>query len=166
MTETGSASPSGSEGSRGKSGTPPGPPRPVDTSVLPPPPSGGTPRGRTPPAGPGFRPKTPKMGGLQQVATDQWIPWTGGKPKADWTGLEEPNPVVEPNMYRPITTTGSKVQQYRIQGLSTKLTRTGDLRKFERNLMQRLVDYSMDTIAYLPSPADNSKLLCVVTDHG
>jgi len=69
-------------------------------------------------------------------------------------------------MYRPITTTGSKVQQYRIQGLSTKLTRTGDLRKFERNLMQRLVDCGMDTIAYLPSPANNSKLLCVVTDHG
>ena len=32
--------------------------------------------------------------------------------------------------------------------------------------MNRLVDYGMDTIAYLPSPADNTKLLSVVTDHG
>ena len=69
-------------------------------------------------------------------------------------------------MYQPITASGSKNQSYRIQGLSTKFKRGDKLRLFERHVMNRLVDYGMDTIAYLPSPADNMKLLSVVTDHG
>jgi len=39
-----------------------------------------------------FKPKEPKFGGLTEVGTDIWAPWTGGKPKADWSELEENSP--------------------------------------------------------------------------
>ena len=41
-----------------------------------------------------FKPKEPKFGGLVEEAKDKWTAWTGGKPKADWTGLEQPNPTL------------------------------------------------------------------------
>jgi hypothetical protein len=31
------------------------------------------------------------MGGLIQVKDDRWDAWTGGKPTADWTRLEDSN---------------------------------------------------------------------------
>ena len=35
-----------------------------------------------------FCPKVPTMGGLIQVKHDVYSAWTGGKPLADWTGLD------------------------------------------------------------------------------
>ena len=39
-----------------------------------------------------FKPEAPKFGGLTKVGTNQWAPWTGGKPKADWTELKTTDP--------------------------------------------------------------------------
>ena len=33
----------------------------------------------------------PVMGGLTQTDTDKWTAWTGGKPKADWSGFVDKN---------------------------------------------------------------------------
>ena len=41
-----------------------------------------------------FTPTKPKFGNLKQTGPTQWEPWTGGKPKADWTGLEDENPTM------------------------------------------------------------------------
>ena len=33
-------------------------------------------------------PRTPIMGGIIQSSKDEYSAWTGGKPKADWSGLD------------------------------------------------------------------------------
>ena len=35
-----------------------------------------------------FKPDKPIIGGLVGSKWGEWVPWTGGKPKADWSGLE------------------------------------------------------------------------------
>ena len=53
-----------------------------------------------------FRPKQPKMGGLKMTGPDTMTPWTGGKPKADRTGLEDDTPdSIQPTQYRPTSIT-------------------------------------------------------------
>ena len=71
-----------------------------------------------------FKPKKPKRGGLSQIGKDLWAPWTGGKPKTDWSGLGVPKPSsIEPNQYRATTVSGlSKGQHLRTQGLSSKFS--------------------------------------------
>ena len=115
-----------------------------------------------------FKPKKPKRGGLTQVGKDLWAPWTGGKPKTDWSGLEVPKPSsIEPNQYRSTSVSGlSKGQHYRTQGLSSKFSRTKDLMTFQEKVMDHLVDHGLDTITYLTDPGDSSKLVSVLTDHG
>ena len=99
-----------------------------------------------------FKPKEPERGGLVQVGTDTWIPWSGGKPTADWSGLENTNPAVQPNWYRPTTVSGlTKTQYYRTEGLEVKFTRDSDLISFQWQVMDKLEKYGMDTITYLPN---------------
>jgi hypothetical protein len=50
-----------------------------------------------------LRPKEPIVGAITQTDTDKWLAWTDGKPKADWTGLEDVSPDCEtPNQMRPV----------------------------------------------------------------
>ena len=112
------------------------------------------------------KPKKPKMGGLTEVATNTWVPWTGGKPKEDWSGLKDPSPAVEPNWYRPTSvSTATKNQQYRIAGIG-ELTKSGDLMTFQRMFQDKLEEYGMDGISYLPNPANPKQLIKVVSEHG
>ena len=39
-----------------------------------------------------FMPPKPKFGGLTQVSSETWVPWTGGKPNSFYTELEDPDP--------------------------------------------------------------------------
>ena len=49
-----------------------------------------------------FTPKEPKFGGLDMTGQDTLTPWTGGKPKSDWTELETKAPAsIQPTQYRP-----------------------------------------------------------------
>ena len=113
-----------------------------------------------------FAPETPKFGGREQVSADAWVIWTGGKPKADWSGLEDPSPkTIQPNGHRTTSVTSqSKSLRYRTQGLETKLTRDSDFQIFQKKFMKRLVAYGMDTIAYVAEPSDALKVMSVVTD--
>ena len=115
-----------------------------------------------------FIPKKPKYGDLARVGTDSWVVWTGGKPKADWTELEDTKPKsIQPNQYRTISITSqAKSQHYRRQGLETKFSRDKDIQTFERDVMSHLEDYGMDTITYIADPAKATQLVCIVTDHG
>ena len=117
---------------------------------------------------PTFKPPQPKFGGLSQVSTDSWVPWTGGKPSTDWKGLIEPNPaVVGPNQYRPCSPSSkAKSQAYRIKGMDTKYSRDSDLHTLEKKLMKHFVAYGLDTITYLQDPSDPTKLVSVVENHG
>ena len=40
-----------------------------------------------------FKPKVPTMGGLAQIGSNDWAPWVGGKPKADWSEVMDKNPM-------------------------------------------------------------------------
>ena len=55
-----------------------------------------------------FKPKKPKFGGLSQVGPDSYAAWTGGKPKTDWTELEDPKPAdIQPNQFRATSVSGN-----------------------------------------------------------
>ena len=158
MTETGSTPQSRSTGDptspTAHSGGPP------PTIRVPPPPSPKVVRGSKPP--------TPKMGGLIEPKPDEWIPWTGsGKPKADFTGLENPKLIPEPKWYRPVSTSAIKNQYYRTQALAVKCTRDGtNLTTFQRRFKERLLDHGMSHISWIRSPADKHKLIDVIDKHG
>ena len=115
-----------------------------------------------------FRPTKPKFGDVVEVGTDLWAAWTGGKPRADWSGLEEPDPTnVSPNMYRPSSIySQAKSRPYRIQGLETKFGKEDDLQTFERQVMKHLTTHGMDTITYLQNPTEAGEVVSVVTGHG
>ena len=50
-----------------------------------------------------FVPVKPMMGGLEEQQEDSWVAWMGGKPKANWTGLVDPDPdTINPPQFRPI----------------------------------------------------------------
>lgn len=123
------------------------------------------------PSGPESRPSfqvaTPRMGGKQRQSEDTWIAWTGGKPKSDWSELVEPIPnSIQPNQYRPTTVSSStKSQFYRTAGLTTPFSRKSDLLTFQTEVMEKLEEYGMDTISYLPSPLDPEDMISVITDH-
>ena len=108
------------------------------------------------------------MGGLLEVAKDTYVPWTGGEPKSDWSGLERPNPnYVEPKQHRPTSiTSAAKSQHYRTQGIDPKFGRDKDLLTFERKVEKHLTDNGLDSIAYLPDPSDPTESISVITDHG
>ena len=59
---------------------------------LPPPPT--TPAGKT--SGSGgpdeFKPPKPKFGGIRKVDSKSYGVWVGGEPKADFSGLKDPDP--------------------------------------------------------------------------
>ena len=115
-----------------------------------------------------FKQAKPTMGGLVEVGTDVWAAWTGGKPKADWSGLDEPNPTsIKPKQYRLTSVSAaSKSEHYRTLGMTTKFGRKKDLLTFERKLMEHLEENGLDTITYIPDPGDSTNVVSVVSDHG
>jgi hypothetical protein len=107
----------------------------------------------------------PIMGGIETLGT-QLVPWCGGKPLSDWSGLDVPPDIVQPTNYRPADATGaSKQRYYRTAALKTTFKKGDDLQQFQKKVMERLVYYGMDPIAYLPDPADNTKMISVVNEH-
>ena len=110
-------------------------------------------------AGNSYKPKKPKFGGISQTGPDSYSAWTGGKPKSSWLELEKQPTSIRPNQYRPTNITGqAKSQAYRRQGLKTEFTREKDLQTFENDVMKHVEDFGMDTITYIPDPADATKL--------
>ena len=111
-----------------------------------------------------FKPPDPKMGGPVQVKHDAYSAWTGGKPKADWSELEETSPEYkQTTQLRPMLDDNGFSK--RCKGFEDKFSKNGDLYKFQRRLIDHLKIMGMDTITYLPDPADNYQIVNVITDH-
>ena len=111
-----------------------------------------------------FKPPDPKMGGLVQVKHDAYSAWTGGKPKADWSELEETSPEYkQTTQLRPMLDDSGFSK--RCKGFEDKFSKNGNLYKFQRCLIDHLKIMGMDTITYLPDPADNDQMVNVITDH-
>jgi hypothetical protein len=109
-----------------------------------------------------LKPKQPIMGGLTQTDTDKWLAWTGGKPTADWKGLEQTTPDYEtPNQMRPIYDV--KGHNHRKSGLSDKFNKTDSLIPFKKRVWTHLKDNGLDAISYLPDM--RKQMSCVIHDH-
>ena len=124
---------------------------------------------------PPIKPTVPKFGDLVEISKDHFVAWTGGKPKADWTGLENPSPPsIDPNQYRVSSISSrAKSKAYRTKGLEKKFTCTSDLLVFQKKVWKHLVEYGLDTITYVPDPAASmntttglpTKVMLVITGH-
>ena len=123
--------------------------------------TGGGGGGGSPPPKISFQPLKPKFGNVTEIAKDSWATWTGGKPEADWSGSDNPNPSsVEPNQHRSVDIgTQSKSQCYRIKGLDPKFGKNSDLLVFQKDVMQHLKEHGLDTITYLPDPTKKDTLV-------
>ena len=159
MTETGSTPRSQSTESDPSTPSSVGSPPPSIKARLPPP---------SPRASRVVKPMKPIMGDVIEVKTDEWIAWTGaGKPKADWSGLEDPKVTPEPKWYRSATMSAAKSQHYRTEGLSIKCTRDGgSLTAFQRRFKECLIYCDMSHVFWLRSPVDSSKLIDVIDKRG
>ena len=77
----------------------------------------------------------PKMGGIETIESDKQMAWTGGKPKHDWSGLEDKtNQPSKPLQYRAQGSAGVKFYTFRTEGLKHKFDKSGNLEVFCTNV--------------------------------
>ena len=114
-----------------------------------------------------FKPKTPKFGGIKEVGPKSWAAWIGGKPKADWAGLEEPDPKeITPNQFRSTSISGqAKSQSYRVLGTSNKFGKDSDLLDFGRKIKEHFIEHGLDTTTYLRDPTKKKTVVSVLDNH-
>ena len=121
------------------------------------------------PPPPVIRPSSPTMGTCQETypGSKSFYFEFGGKPKADWTGIENTGDRIGSDLcFRSLDpVAGQKSTHYRTKGLSTKFDVKQSITDFQSNVWDHLVKYGLDTIGYLPNPKDENKALCVVTKH-
>lgn len=113
----------------------------------------------------------PIMGGVTIQSGNYQVPWTGGKPKPDWSGLDDSAATAAraPSQFRSTAVSvGSqqKAHAYRVKGMEPKLSAATDLAMFQRKFLVRLGLEGLDTVSYVPDPTDPStKMISCVTDH-
>ena len=113
----------------------------------------------------------PIMGGIHERSATDHVPWTGGKPKPDWSGLDDSadKEHSSPTQYRSVTESVSTLKKsyaYRVKGMESKLTQATDISSFQKQFLERLVQEGMDTISYVPDPMyPKSKMISCVSDH-
>ena len=115
---------------------------------------------------------TPKMGGIVETANSR-EPWTGGKPKNDWSDLESSgNKKIQPTQIRSMTAKGATSMNDRLKGIytdsSSKFKHHSDLDFFCRKLEEYFERHGLDTIAYRRDPAATppaGEMLSVFTNY-
>ena len=115
-----------------------------------------------------FKPTSPIMGGIEQIDINKYMAWTGGKPTCNWTGLDPkaPKEASKPMQYRATGNQDVKSYTFRTSGLKSKFDKISDIEDFCTNVWNHLVECGMDTISYLPDPAEPSVMKSVVCHHG
>jgi hypothetical protein len=105
------------------------------------------------------------MGSLVELSPGVWVVRSGGKPLANWSGLDTPCDVESPLQLRPTYLGDSqKAYKHRATGLTDKFEDNGDLSYFAEEFWRHLLTTGMDTIAYLPDP-ESAAMMSVVTHH-
>jgi hypothetical protein len=104
---------------------------------------------------------------LSQLSKNESAAWTGGKPKSDWSGIEDdPQTYASPNQLRPVSANAAqKSYNHRNTGPTDKYKRGDDLADFQTLVWDHLKDTGLDTVAYLRDPSDPSRMLSVVKEH-
>ena len=92
------------------------------------------------------------MGDLVKLSKDEWVPWTGGKPNYDWTGLDLAEALSENTSSNQLrgdyAAAAQKGYNYRRTGLTVVFKKNDDLQVFSKNVWNHLLDTGMmDTIA-------------------
>ena len=104
-------------------------------------------------------PTVPIMGGIA-YSGGYPVPWTGGKPKSDWSGLDSSNfDQKNPNLLRNSGEKSSYNYNARRNGLYTdeptsKYKKGDDLDYFITKVRAALLDHGLDTICYRKDPVD------------
>ena len=110
----------------------------------------------------------PRMGRLSNRGGNH-VPWTGGKPNMNWSGLD-PSALKThstPNQLRSTRTSDSqKSYNFRKEGLKNKfIENKSDLMDFKDRVNDHLVDTGMDTIAYFNDLQTPTQMYNVVESH-
>ena len=115
-----------------------------------------------------YKPDKPILGDVARTGKNTWTAWVGGKPKPDWSGLEDGHPAfIAPTQYRHHSMSSeAKAQAYRVKGLEHKFTRDGDLARFQKEVSKHLIKHGMDTVAYTTNPAKKEEVIFVIDNHG
>ena len=92
------------------------------------------------------------------------VPCTGGKPNADWTGLETKVVRNNPNLLRSNDTKSNTAYESRRSRLSTKYKSGDDTTSFLKELRKQFVNKGMYTVCYRKDPLDKTKMINVL-DH-
>ncbi|CAJ1960057.1 unnamed protein product [Cylindrotheca closterium] len=99
-----------------------------------------------------FQVQQPTMGKLMLIDSDgkQVAVVGGGAPKDDWSALDPAR--LEPYCAGQICTIlyDGKHRAYHVKGLETKFNLKGNLRMFQRDVIQHFVANGLNTIAYVP----------------
>ena len=108
------------------------------------------------------------MGDIVEVKRDEFVVWVGGKPRADWKGLDDDAPKEYLRAFQ-VRTVSDKKYSERVAGPAEENEKfnkkTGDFSRFQDNLQQHLIKHGMDTIAYLRNPLDSTKMLFIISEH-
>ena len=129
----------------------------------------GTPAGGTPPST--FPMLTaPLMGDVFENGTANAAAWTGGKPKADWTGLEDPaRGMFSPNCIRNAKT-GEKVKTYNFR-IAAPLQKfavgddTFDIAAYTKVVLDHMNDTGMDTVMHIASQMDATTMVNIIKNN-
>jgi hypothetical protein len=109
----------------------------------------------------------PTMGGYEAIGPYDVLVWTGGKPKATWSGLEDPNAMpFSPNCFRPTRADDMMKSYNRRTAAPTQLFKVNndvyDFTDFSLTVKDHFQDHGLDTVMYVPSPGSSSVMVNVV----
>ena len=109
--------------------------------------------------------KIPKMGGVVEAVKGTFYPYTGGKPKFNWLGIDVPTSTPSPNQIRPVYVgDAQKAYRHRQKGCAAKFKQGDSLQDFEKKVNKYLVDHGMDTIGYIPD-VGSTNMMNILKEH-
>merc|ERR1712197_157060 len=111
--------------------------------------------------------QTPRMGGISAQGSFVYA-WTGGEPKADWSGLKDPESInVNPLKIRSNSVKAARDFKDRQSGLypgeeAKRFAKGNSLHKFLEKINDAFEDYGMDTIASRRDPRDRTVMVNIL----
>jgi hypothetical protein len=109
------------------------------------------------------------MGDMKERSPGSFVIWTGGKPKADWSGLEDKRKYMPyPGCVRPTRPSDMNKMVHQWTTPSPTLlpfTASSNLREFALDTHAYFTGIGCDTIFHVPSPGDANVLTYVLTEY-
>lgn len=106
----------------------------------------------------------PRFGGVEHG-----VAWVGGKPKADYTGVENTHPEGFRCYRDPNPLKEAKAAEKRVEGLATKYDpekKSCQFPTFQDDVKERLEQCGIDTPFYIRHPVVADRVLDIIENHG